>query len=154
MFQNLPISSKLFTVYCFSSFLCSVHFLPQVTYFFLIFMLFFDSDLMSGLLECCRDIECANIFGEFRNIGNGFNFFHNTCILYFIIYWQCIYFLINSASRKFGSFLVVSIASSIFFFSGWWIVIDAAVRCNISDVPAAQMQEIDQQLLILINIYT
>ena len=90
---------------------------------------FFDSDSMSGLFECCRDIECASIFGEFRNIGNGFNFLN--------------VFELKTVSSKLGSFLVVSIASSIFFFSGWWIVIDAAVRCNISDVPAAQMQEID-----------
>ena len=92
-------------------------------------MFFFDSDSMSGLFECCRDIECASIFGEFRNIGNGFNFLN--------------VFEFKIVSSKLGSFLVVSIASSIFFFSGWWIVIDAAVRCNISDVPAAQMQEID-----------
>ena len=98
MFQISPVSSKLFTVYCFSSFLCSVHFLPQVTYFFLIFMFFFDSESMSGLFECCRDIECASIFGEFRNIGNGFNFFlyHLYIIFYYIL---TMYIFFNKFSK-------------------------------------------------------
>jgi len=35
----------------------------------------------------------------------------------------------------------MSVLSAIFFFSGWWIVIDAAVCCNIAEYPSLKMQD-------------
>ena len=46
-----------------------------------------------------------------------------------------------------GSFLgdfrnpLASVTSSLFFFTGWWIIIDSAVRCNIAENPSLMMYD-------------
>ena len=35
----------------------------------------------------------------------------------------------------------MSICSGVFFFSGWWIIIDSAVRCNYTEYPALEMYD-------------
>merc|ERR1712130_940367 len=47
----------------------------------------------------------------------------------------------SGCSNIFGQYrnIVVSITSGIFFFTGWWIIIDAAVRCNIAEYPDLKM---------------